>query len=110
MTATLASDNGEEALPGELLPAKLLSPSTKRWTARRKAEVVIAVSDGRLSREEACRRYQLSEEELLAWEDAFKTYGNPGLFAYALHGSRLRQRFAATPDHAEADEGSTQQR
>ena len=107
---TPPSDSGKEALPGELLPAKLPSPNTKRWTARRKAEVLIAVSDGRLPREEACRRYQLSEEELLAWEAAFKTYGNPGLFAYALHSSQLRHRLAATPDHIEADEGGTQQR
>jgi Protein of unknown function (DUF1153) len=99
-----AFDGGEDALPGE--PMSLITPkevekavrrgpdtldelpslNVKRWTARRKAAVVIAVSDGRILREEACRRYQLSSEELLAWEDAFKTYGNPGL-----HVARLQQ-------------------
>lgn len=67
-------------------------PSThiKRWTAQRKAGVVIAVSDGRISREEACRRYQLSEEEFLAWEAAFKTYGSSGLRATYLYDYRRR--------------------
>jgi Protein of unknown function (DUF1153) len=60
---------------------ELPSAIPKRWTARRKAEVVIAVWNGRLPREEAHRRYQLSEEELVAWEHAFKTYGYPGLRA-----------------------------
>jgi hypothetical protein len=60
---------------------KLPSPNIKRWTVRHKAAVVVAVRDGRLPREEACRRYLLSKEELLAWEDAFKTYGYPGLYA-----------------------------
>ena len=38
-------------------------PNTKRWVARRKAAVVEAVSSGVITLEEACRRYQLSEEE-----------------------------------------------
>jgi len=29
--------------------------------------------------EEACRRYELSEEEFLAWQRAFDTYGLRGL-------------------------------
>jgi len=99
-------DDSEDALPGEpialLIPKQvekavrrrpdtldeLPSLNVKRWTARRKAAVVIAVSDGRILREEACRRYQLSSEELLAWEDSFKTYGNAGLYIARLqqHG------------------------
>jgi Protein of unknown function (DUF1153) len=59
---------------------ELPSPNIRRWTAGRKAALVIAVSDGRIPQEEACRRFQLSEEELFAWEEAFKTYGNPGLY------------------------------
>ena len=42
---------------------------------------MIAVRDGRIFREEACDRYQLSKEELFAWEDALKTSGPPGLHA-----------------------------
>jgi hypothetical protein len=63
---------------------ELPSPNIKRWLARHKAAVVIAVWDGRLLREEACRRYQLSEEELLAWENAFKVHGISGLQATRL--------------------------
>ena len=53
--------------------------NTRRWVARRKAAVVTAVSSGMLTIEEACRRYQMSEEELLAWQRAFETYGIAGL-------------------------------
>ena len=56
---------------------KLLSSNIKRWTSRRKAAVVTAVKSGVISREEACSSYQLSEEELLAWERAFEMYGRP---------------------------------
>jgi uncharacterized protein DUF1153 len=59
----------------------LPSANTKRWTSRRKAAVVIAISNGRILRKEACTLYQLSEEELLAWEDALKAHGYHGLRA-----------------------------
>ena len=39
--------------------ADLPTPGTKRWVARRKAEVVAAVRGGLLSLEEACSRYTL---------------------------------------------------
>ena len=69
---------------------KLLSPNIKRWTSNRKAAVVAAVKIGAISREKACSSYQLSEEELLAWERAFDMYGSPGLRALALqHYRRL---------------------
>ena len=38
-----------------------------RWTARRKAAVVLAVTSGRLSISEAQRRYRISKEEFLEW-------------------------------------------
>ena len=66
---------------------ELPSPNV-RWTARRKAAVVIAVSDRQILRKEACRRYQLSSEEFLAWEDAFKKYGNSGLYVARLQRHR----------------------
>jgi len=37
---------------------------TKRWTARRKAGVVLAISRGRITAEEASRRYNLTTDEL----------------------------------------------
>jgi hypothetical protein len=46
--------------------ADLPPTETQRWSARRKAAVVSAVRDGRISLEEARRRYQLSAEEFLA--------------------------------------------
>jgi hypothetical protein len=56
-------------------------PGTTRWVASRKAAVVEAVRGGDISFDEACRRYELSEEEFLAWERAFKTSGLLGLRA-----------------------------
>jgi Protein of unknown function (DUF1153) len=54
-------------------------PDTLRWSSRRKAAVVVATRTGVITREEACRRYTLSEEELAGWETAFDRSGIPGL-------------------------------
>jgi hypothetical protein len=64
--------------------AELPAPDTKRWVVRRKAAVVAAVGSGEISLEEACRRYQLSEEEFLAWQQAFAAHGLAGLRATRL--------------------------
>jgi Protein of unknown function (DUF1153) len=83
--------------------AALPPPNTKRWVASRKAAVVMAVGSGEISLEEACRRYQLSEEEFCAWEHAFKTYGLLGLRATSVHqyrGSRLSQPVRAASSTA----------
>ena len=56
-------------------------PNTTRWTIRRKAAVVAAVHSGKITMEEAERRYQLSEEEFLSWQRAFETHGLAGLRA-----------------------------
>jgi hypothetical protein len=61
-------------------------PDVRRWTFRRKAAVVTAVARGLLTREDACRRYQLSEEEFLSWQQAFEAHGLPGL-----RSTRLQQ-------------------
>jgi len=58
---------------------ELPSPDTKRWVVRRKAIVVQAVRNGSLTLQEACRRYNLSVEEFLAWQRAIDRYGVPGL-------------------------------
>src|SRR5437764_994561 len=67
--------------PAELsaLLADLPAPDTKRWVVRRKAIVVQAVRNGWLTLQEACRRYNLSEEEFLAWQRAIDRHGVPGL-------------------------------
>ena len=61
------------------LPSDLPPPDTVRWVARRKAQVVKAIRDGRISTQRACRLYSLTEEELQAWEDAFEAHGLAGL-------------------------------
>lgn len=69
--------NGGSAVPRAL--PELPSPDTKRWVVRRKAVVVQAVRNGAISLQEACRRYNLSVEEFLAWQRAIERYGIPGL-------------------------------
>jgi Protein of unknown function (DUF1153) len=59
--------------------AGLPPPATKRWVVRRKAAVLAAVRSGEVTLEEACRWYQLSEEEFLAWQRAFEIHGLAGL-------------------------------
>jgi len=56
-------------------------PNTTRWVIRRKAAVVTAVRSGRITMEEALRRYQLTEEEFLSWQRVFETHGLAGLRA-----------------------------
>jgi len=52
-------------LPTSPTAVDLPPPGTKRWIARRKAAVVAAVRSGAIGLEEACRRYELSEEEFI---------------------------------------------
>ncbi len=54
---------------------KLPGPETRRWVARRKAQVVAAVRDGLLTFDEACRRYNISPEEFISWERAIDRHG-----------------------------------
>ena len=54
-------------------------PNTRRWVVRRKAAVVAAVLIGKMTIEEVCHIYQLSEEEFLSWQRAFETHGLAGL-------------------------------
>ena len=49
-----------KSVAGLVLPAA----DTKRWSSRRRAAVVVATRTGVLTREEACERYLLSDEEL----------------------------------------------
>ena len=59
--------------------AELPALGTKGWTIQRKAAVLAAVRAGEITREEACRLYQLSEEELASWQHAFEAHGLLGL-------------------------------
>jgi len=66
-----------------LTPANLPPPDIKRWSARRKAEVVAAVHGGLLTMAQACHRYTVSHEEFTEWERHYKAGGLDGLRAYA---------------------------
>ena len=61
--------------------ADLPKPNTKRWVIRRKAEVVAAVRGGLLSLEDACKRYTLTVEEFLGWQESIDKHGLQGLRA-----------------------------
>jgi hypothetical protein len=62
---------------------------TQRWTPRRKAAVIVATRAGVMTREEACERYTLSDEELAGWEAAFDQNGIHGLRITALRSHRV---------------------
>jgi len=65
---------------GQSLRLEDLPPSTTtRWVIHRKAEVVAAVRGGLLSLEDACKRYSLSVEEFISWQNAIERNGLPGL-------------------------------
>ena len=68
---------------GQLPPA-----NTRRWVVRRKAAVVAAVQSGKITLEEACQRYQLTEEEFRSWQRAYEANGLPGLRATRLQQYR----------------------
>ena len=54
-------------------------PDTKRWVIHRKAAVVAAVHNGKISRDEVCRIYNISAEEFLNWERLLGVHGPAGL-------------------------------
>jgi uncharacterized protein DUF1153 len=69
------------------VPMPTVPPAgTRRWVARRKAQVVEAVLSGILKLDEALRRYELSIEEFSAWKRRFYRSGVDGLRM----GPRLR--------------------
>lgn len=72
---------------GTKISAADLPPTgTTRWVARRKAQVVQAVSSGLISAERACSSYGLSAEELQEWIQAMTLHG-----AGALQATKLQQ-------------------
>jgi Protein of unknown function (DUF1153) len=73
-----------DAVPRPTIDGNLPPINTQRWSPHRKALVVNAVRNGAISSEEARNRYQLSAEELLAWQQAMETHGIGGLFVSRL--------------------------
>lgn len=62
-----------------LTRADLPPENTRRWVASRKALVVKAVKFGLISDEEACDRYDISDEELDSWFKAVELHGEAAL-------------------------------
>jgi len=84
---TLIDPFGEPLTVDALPPADIV-----RWVPRRKVQVVCAVRGGVISRQEACDRYGISDEELFSWERLLDDHG-----LKALHVSKTqRYRQAAT--------------
>lgn len=75
------SDRVTMTLPPQAAAAleELPAPETRRWVIRRKAQVVGAVRNGILTFEDACKRYNISAEEFLAWERALDRHGPSAL-------------------------------
>ena len=69
--------------------ADLPDPETRRWVASRKARVVRAIEHELISRDDALKIYELSEEELDAWHVAVERYGESALKATTIQ--RYRQ-------------------
>jgi transposase len=86
---------------GEALTIATLPPANKNlyWVARRKAQVVAAVSGGLLTIEEACERYGISLEEFASWSHAVARSGVHGL--RTTHGKRYRKLWKGQEREAE---------
>ena len=85
------------------IAADLPPAGVNRWVARRKAAVVAAVRSGAIGLEDACRRYELSEEEFHAWERGIESHGIAGLRSTRLQiyrDRRLPTRRSNSIDHA----------
>ena len=82
----------ERATPASLSSEPLPPPGVRRWVHKRKAAVVAALLDGRVSVEKACETYGLSAEEILSWRDLVARHGIDGLRATSLSTFRKRRR------------------
>lgn len=74
---------------GRVLSVADLPPEDTRWVASRKEVVVNAVTFGLIRKDEALRRWGLSEEELDGWAAAVQRHGRSALKVTAIQ--RFRQ-------------------
>ena len=65
----------------KMTQADLPAAGTRRWVASRKAAVVRGVVYGLISKDEALKRYSLSDDEFIEWVRAVSTRGEGGLKA-----------------------------
>ncbi|MDR9393512.1 DUF1153 domain-containing protein [Roseovarius sp. SYSU LYC5161] len=68
--------------------ADLPPRDTRRWVASRKMAVVRGVLSGLITRDEALRRYDLSDEEFSDWVNAACRHGEAALKATTLKNYR----------------------
>lgn len=86
---------GTDQVPTFILPPKRI----RRWVARHKASILVAVAEGLLSRPEACARYNISDEEFSAWTRAYARFGLSGLKAKTLARGGLRRDSRRGEEH-----------
>lgn len=55
------------------------TPEYQRWTAKRKAAVVLEVLKGQVTSVDACRKYGIKQSELEEWTERFLEAGENGL-------------------------------
>lgn len=67
---------------------KLPDPKS-RMTSMRKAEILIAVENGDITKEEVLKQYNMTAEEFDSMQEQFKRYGLNGLRTTALQRYRL---------------------
>jgi|SRR5580700_7580276 hypothetical protein len=82
-----------------LTPSNLPQAGRIRWVARRKAELIAAVSGGLITMQDACSRYAISTEEFMDWERRYMRRGLTGL-RVSVRGDdadRVMQAAAAEP-------------
>jgi hypothetical protein len=74
-------DNGSNEASNErhVVTTSQAPPLIKRWPPAMKAKVLEEVREGTLSLDEACKRYALSIEEYLTWQQGIDLFGLAGL-------------------------------
>jgi hypothetical protein len=77
----------------KLIDTALPTRGKVRWTAGRKAAVVVGIRQGVITAYEAGERYMLSREELAMWDQAFMREGIPGLLVKNQPDDRYVGRF-----------------
>ena len=56
-------------------------PTIERWTARRKADLVLEIIKGQKTIVDAAREYDLKQSDIQKWMETFMEYGRQGLRA-----------------------------
>ncbi len=83
-----AGVGGDESAVRRVSRAGMLPPRPTRWVPQRKAEIVDALRGGFITLEDACARYDLSEEECVSWQRRLERVGFPGLLVKNTQKSR----------------------